>query len=216
VKTDPHGEMPVSPPIPVPELRDYHQINAELLRRLSLGQRYLRLEGVEGQRLLILRLAGSWQAVIEVDGNAGPELAAEMDAPGVTVVCRGSAADGAGRDLRAGKLLILGRAGPVLGYFQHGGVIVAAGDVGARAGLCQRGGSLILLGNLGPLVGERQSGGSIFLKDGPIVPNAGHGACGGRLIRLQAEPLDLSGVDGDDRAVIASALDLLKEFMPPA
>ena len=34
------------------------------------------------------------ERVIEVDGDAGPELAAEMDAPGVTVVCRGSTADG--------------------------------------------------------------------------------------------------------------------------
>jgi methylamine---glutamate N-methyltransferase subunit B len=216
VQTNSHGKLPVSPPIPVPELRDYHQINAELLRRLNLGQRLLRLEGVEGQRLLLLRLAGSWQAVVEVGGNAGPELAAEMDAPGVTVVCRGSAADGAGRDLRAGKLVILGHGGPVLGYFQRGGVIVAAGDVGARAGLCQRGGNLILLGNVGPLVGERQSGGSIFLNDGPIVPQAGHGACGGRLIRLQAGPLDLAVVDNEDRAVIQGALDLLKEFISPA
>ena len=89
------------PPIVVPELRDYQQINAELVRRLNLGQPHVRLEGVEGQRLLVSRLAGAWQAVIEVDGNAGPELAAELDAPGLTVVCRGSAADGAGRGLVA-------------------------------------------------------------------------------------------------------------------
>src|SRR4051794_29906274 len=69
---------PAATSIPVPELRDYHQINAELVRRLDLGQRHVRLEGVAGHRLLVAGLAGPWQAIVEVDGNAGPELAAEL------------------------------------------------------------------------------------------------------------------------------------------
>ena len=101
-----------APPIVVPELRDYQQINAELVRRLNLGERHVRLEGVDGQRLLVSRIAGAWKALIELDGNAGPELAAELDAPDLTVVCRGSAADGAGRGLAAGRLLIGGTGRP--------------------------------------------------------------------------------------------------------
>ncbi|WP_165219091.1 glutamate synthase [Aquisphaera insulae] len=171
-------------PISVPELRDYHRINAELVRRLQLGQRYVRLDGVEGHRLLLFGLRGPWHAVVELAGNAGPELAAEMDAPGVTVVCRGSAADGAGRSLVSGTLLILGRSGVALGYGQIGGLIVAAGDAGARAGLLQRGGDLVLLGPSGSLSGEGQLGGRLLFRQALAGPNPGHGRRSGRLVDI--------------------------------
>ena len=69
------------PPILVPELRDYSQINAELVRRLNLGQTHVRLTGVAGHRLLAAGLDGPWHATVDVEGNAGPELAAAMNAP---------------------------------------------------------------------------------------------------------------------------------------
>ena len=183
----------------VPELRDYQQINAEIVRRLNLGQTRVRLEGVAGQRLLLERLAGSWTALIELEGDAGPELAAELDAPGLTVVCRGAAADGAGRGLVAGTLVILGPAGPVLGYCQRGGLIVACREVGARPGLGQTGGDMVLLDRAGALAGERQSGGRLLFRRSLAGPHAGHGSRGGRLVGIPAaddlqtelEPLDL-------------------------
>ena len=124
----------------VPELRDYHQINAEVVRRLERGETHVRLEGVERQRLLAAGLSGGWRATIELIGDAGPELAAGMDAPGVVLVCRGSSADGAGSNLRAGGLLLLGPTGAALGYAQVGGLIIAIGPAGPRAGLKMSGG----------------------------------------------------------------------------
>ncbi len=205
-----------APPILVPELRDYQQINAELVRRLNLGERHIRLVGVAGHRLLVWRISGDWQALIEIEGNTGPELAAELDAPGLTVVCRGSAADGAGRGLAAGRLVVGGAAGAAVGYFQRGGLIVALGDVGPRAGLAQCGGDLVLFGKVGALAGERQTGGRLFYKQGCTGPHAGHGRRAGRLIALPAEQLLAADLDPDESRVIAAALGLVNRFFSPA
>jgi len=157
---------PPGSPISVPELRDYHQINAEVVRRLQRGERRVILEGPAGHRLLLAGLAGPWEAVIEVAGDAGPELAAGLDAPGVVVVCRGASADGAGSGLRAGSVLRLGPSATAVGYGQSGGLIVASGPVGPRAGLGQAGGELVLLGGAGPLAGDRRKGGRFLLAVG--------------------------------------------------
>ncbi len=204
---------PAAPPIVVPELRDYQQINAEILRRLNLGERHIRLEGVAGQRLLVFRVNGPWNALVELDGHAGPELAAELDAPNLTVVCRGSAADGAGRGLLAGRLLIGGNAGPAVGYFQHGGMIVAAGDAGPRAGLNQQGGDLVLLGKVGALAGERQSGGRLVFRQGLAGAHAGHGRRAGRLIALPSEPPLAEGMDQEDSRLVHTAFELVNRFL---
>ncbi|HMF35839.1 MAG TPA: glutamate synthase [Isosphaeraceae bacterium] len=216
MESDHASRAAAAPSIVVPELRDYQQINAELVRRLNLGDRHVRLEGVAGQRLLVSRIAGAWQALIEVDGNAGPELAAELNAPGLTVVCRGSAADGAGRGLAAGRLLIGGEAGAAIGYFQRGGLIVAVGDVGPRAGLAQCGGDLVLLGKVGALAGERQAGGRLVFKQGRTGPHAGHGRRAGRLIALPSEQLLAADLDQDDDRLIEAALGLANRFFSPA
>ena len=126
------------------------------------GCRAIRLTGASGQRLLASGLRGPWAAVIEVAGNAGPELAAGMDAPDLTLVCRGSVGDGGASRLTAGRVLIMGRADPAFGYAQRGGLAMVAGNAGARAGLRQRGGDLILIGCAGPLCGECQSGGRLL------------------------------------------------------
>jgi glutamate synthase domain-containing protein 3 len=196
----------------VPELRDYQQINAELSRRLERGQAHVRLEGVEGQRLLVLGLSGPWHAVVEIDGNAGPELAAELDAPGLTVVCRGSAGDGAGRGLSAGSLVILGPAGTALGYGQEGGLIVATRPVGPRAGLRQRGGNLVLLDRCGPLAGELLAGGRLFVRQDLAGPLLGSGAAGGRIVPFrEAVPTDPT-MDREDQRTIEAAAELAARF----
>ena len=77
--TDPAGDD--DPVIVVPEVRDYTKINAELTRLLDAGHRRVRLAGVDGQRLLARGLRGDWSAEVIVEGNAGPELAADLIAP---------------------------------------------------------------------------------------------------------------------------------------
>ena len=147
-------------------------------------------------------------------GDAGPELAAELDAPNLTVVCRGSAADGAGSGLRAGRLLVGGEAGPAIGYFQRGGLIVAAGDAGPRAGLNQLDGDLVLLKKSGALTGERQSGGRLVVRQGQIGPHLGHGRRAGRLIVLPAEQPLPADLDKDDQRLIDTAIELANRFYP--
>jgi glutamate synthase domain-containing protein 3 len=198
----------------VPEIRHYDTINAELVQLLDMGKRWIRLDGAAGQRLLASRLSGTWHAVIEIVGNAGPEFAAQNDAPGLTVLCRGSVRDGAASQLRAGCVIVQGDAGPAFGYHLIDGTALVFGAAGARAGLGQQGGSLFLLGGSGPLSGERQSGGRVFLGDGQVGPHLGLGRRGGRLIALSdREPSPhISTVDATDRPSLASARDLLRRL----
>ena len=170
----------------VPEIRDYDRINAELVQRLDAGQSYVRLSGAEGQRLLLAGLTGGWSALVEIEGDAGPELAAGLDCPGVTVVARGLTADGAGARLKGGRLILKGDTGDALGAGQEGGVILAARGAGHRAGLGQRGGVLVVLGPLGRLAGERQTGGRMFVPAAQLGPHAGHGRRGGDLLRFES------------------------------
>jgi methylamine---glutamate N-methyltransferase subunit B len=175
------GQEP--PSVSIPEIRDYQKINAELVALLDQGHRLVRLEGAEGQRLLAAGLIGSWNAVVEIAGWTGPEVAANLDAPGLTIVAGGSTADGAGRGLRAGRVLIIGDAGDAVGYAQSGGILVVRGSAGHRAGLAQSGGTLAILGDIGRLAGDRQSGGRLFSPRGQLGPHAGRGRRGGRLIQ---------------------------------
>ena len=186
----------------VPEIRDYQQINKELSYILGSGHRRVHLVGVDGQRLLLYGLRGDWNAVVEVHGKAGPELAAGSEAPNLVVVCRGDALDGVGSGLVAGTVVVEGSAGTAAGYAQRGGLIVVKGEAGPRAGLNQSGGVLILQSRVGPLAGERQSGGYTFRVANQLASFAGHGRRGGRFIALGAgqEP------SPDDLAVYEHAI----------
>jgi glutamate synthase domain-containing protein 3 len=166
----------------VAEIRDYAQINAYLAQALDRGAKVVRLTGVDGQRLLGSRLRGPWNAAIEVEGRAGPELAAEMDAPGLSVVALQGAADGAGRGLMAGRIVVLGPASDGLGYAMLDGTILALSGAGARAGLRQKGGLIAISGPVGPLAAERQSGGTFWVLSGHVGGHPGRGRQGGRLI----------------------------------
>lgn len=189
----------------VPEIRDYHDINKEIVRHLDAGRRSIRLSGARGQRLLAAGLSGSWSGVIEVEGDAGPELAAGLDAPGLIVVGRGPAADGAGGGMRAGCVVVLGDVGVAFGHAIRGGLAVATGSAAARAGLGQSGGDLVVLGDVGPMAGDRQSGGRFVALDGRIGPHAGRGRRGGEFLRIAP----------DDLARLA-LLDPIRAWLGPA
>jgi formylmethanofuran dehydrogenase subunit C len=188
--------------LPVPEVRDYARINAQVARWLDVGHRRIVLAGVSNQRLLLAGLRGPWSATIEVQGDAGPELGAGMDAPGVVVTCLGNAADAAGGGLRGGTLRILGDVADCLGYRQRGGRLLAAGSAGHRAGLELSGGLLLILGNAGRLCGERQHGGRLIVSGACVGPHAGFGRDGG-LLHVGAIPDD---VTPDERAAIDDLL----------
>ena len=171
--------------IPVALVRDYHRINREVAQALDDGRSLIRLTEVEGQRLLCAGLRGPWRGVVEVVGDAGPELAAGLDAPGLTVRCTGSAADGAGADLKAGRLAVSASAGDGLGARMEGGIIVVAGPCGHRAGLRQRGGLILLLGPSGRLLGDRQAGGLLVADPRAIDTQLGRPGAGGDRVSRQ-------------------------------
>jgi glutamate synthase domain-containing protein 3 len=202
------------PVLSVPEIRDYQRINSQVTQLLEAGNRCVRLAGVDGQRLLLAGIAGPWDAVVELDGTAGPELAAELDSPALTVVCRGAAADGAGRNLRAGSLLVVGDAGDGAGFRQAGGRIVIIGRTGGRAGLEMSGGLLVLCGSVGALAGDRQGGGTIILLRGPLGSAPGHGRHHGRLVALRASGPAIDTVGGDDLRTLADAVERLRAWLP--
>lgn len=208
----PEGRTPAGLVV-VAEIREYPRINAEVVQRLDAGCDHVRLTAAEGQRLLVAGLKGNWTAVVEIEGDAGPELAAELDAPGLLVVCHGTAGDGAGRGLRAGRLLVLGTAGDAIGYTQAGGTVVAAGTAGHRAGLDLAGGTLVLLGSSGRLAGERQSGGWLFACPERLGPHAGHGRRGGRVVALNLTNGLAAAADPDEVRVLSAALSGLEPWL---
>jgi len=188
------GGNPEPPTLVIPEIRDYQRINAELATLLDQGHPRIRLEGAEGQRLLVAGLTGSWRAVVEVEGWTGPEFSADLNAPGLSVVALGPTADGAGRGLRSGTVVILGGAGDAAGNNQSGGLLIVVGPTGHRTGLAQSGGTLVVLGSTGRLASDLQSGGRFFVGGGPVGPHPGRGRRGGRLIELPCP----GGLDSDD------------------
>lgn len=170
--------------IPVPLVRDYQQINREVRIALDAGHSVIRLTDVGGHRLLAAGLRGPWSALIEICGNAGPELAAGLDAPGLTILCRGSAADGAGRGLKQGRLIILGGAEHAVGIRMEGGSLLVGESSGHRAGLRQQGGTIILLGPTGRLIGDRQAGGVLLTRSVDVNASPRRLDGNGRLGRL--------------------------------
>jgi glutamate synthase domain-containing protein 3 len=191
------SDGPRSPAIiSVPEIREFDRINAEIVQRLNHGAKHIVLMGVEGQRLLAFRLMGPWHALIEIEGNPGPEVGAELDAPGLTVVCRGRTAEGAGRAIKNGRLVIHGSTTEALGYTQSGGTILVKGSAGNRAGLNQSGGKLIVLGGVGRLAGEGQRAGLLALPAGKIGSNFGRNHSGGQALLF---PLD-AAASAEDQA----------------
>jgi glutamate synthase domain-containing protein 3 len=200
---------PAIPALAVNEIRDYQLTNRQLAQLLDQGARRVRLTGVEGHRLLLSGLRGAWTAVIEIEGRAGPELAVDLDAPGLIVVAYGGVGDGAARSARAGSVVVLGDAGAALGYRLAGGVVVAAAAAGPRAGLEMTDGLLILAGAAGRLAGERQVGGRIFAL-GPLEPNAGHAHRGGRFLPPTSTP------DPEDEQIFRATIERLRPWLPPS
>lgn len=208
--------LETAPVVPVPEVRDYHRINAEVVRLLDAGGPLVRLSGAEGQRLLLAGLSGTWRAVVVVEGRAGPELAAGLDAPGLTVVCRGPAADGAAEGLRGGLVVVAGPVGAAAACGQSGGAVVLGDEAGPRAGLNQRGGDLLLLGRAGALAGERQAGGRLFAFSSKLGPHRGHGRRGGRFVSL-GDPFDpAAGLDPADAEALRDLLARAIPWLGPA
>lgn len=192
----------------VPEIRDYQRLNQMLRQALDGGAQRVRLDGVEGQRLLLQGLTGPWHATVEIVGSAGPELAFGMNAPALSVVCDQSAADGAGAWMRGGRLIVRGDCGDAVGIGMRGGAIVCLGTVGARAGLRQTGGLLLLASTVGALAGERQAGGALVMVGHTFGADASHTRIGGRVVRA------IDALDPSERRAVREAVSGFEAELP--
>ncbi len=203
------GGLP--PTLSIPEIRDYQKINSELVALLDQGHSLVRLEGAEGQRLLASGLTGSWSSTIEVIGRTGPEFGANLTAPNLVIVARGSTGDGVGSGLVDGRIMVIGDAADGAGYGQSGGMLMISGTTGHRAGLRQSGGTLALLGPVGRLAGDRQSGGRLFVSRNDLGPFPSRGQVGGRLIRIDS-PTD--SLDPIDLEAWSEVVDFVSPWVP--
>lgn len=159
--------------IVVPEVRDYQRITAQVVHSLDAGATLVRLVGVDRQRLLLAGLAGPWQAIIVVEGASGPELAAGLNAPGLTILATSDVDDGAAARLREGRVLVIGRADDGLATGMTGGLVVVLGGAGHRAGLRQRGGRILIRGDVGRLAGDRRTGGVLDVDSARLAAQVG-------------------------------------------
>ena len=173
------------PTLSIPDIRDYQRINADLVALLGLGHSEVRLLGAERQRLLASGLRGNWIARVVIEGNCGPEVAADLDAPNLTIECLGDVGDGAGRGLKAGRLVVNGSAGDATGFLMTGGTLLVVGGSGDRTGLRQRGGEIVVFGPTGRLTSDRRSGGILRLRLDSTGPHLARGASGGSLMPIE-------------------------------
>ena len=205
------GEGPI---ISVPEVRDYREINARIVRQLERGARTVRLIGVSGQRLLASGIQGPWEGTIEVVGDSGPELAAGLNAPGLTIVALGASGHGTGVHLEAGRVVLFGDCGEAVGYAMTGGSIAASAHSGHRLGLRQAGGLIVAAGPTGRLAGDRQSGGVLYLLDPEPNPSLGRGRTGGRLVRDALGPEGGGSITREDAERIRAAFEVESHPLP--
>jgi hypothetical protein len=97
----------------------------------------------------------------------------------------------------------------------EGGAILVGGGAGPRAGLNQRGGVIVICGSVGRLAGERQGGGLCFVREDRLEAHAGHGARGGRLVRLRPEGAGLAGADAREAELLRGLLAANAAWVTP-
>ncbi|MDO9107704.1 MAG: hypothetical protein Q7U89_01760 [Coriobacteriia bacterium] len=90
----------------------YKHVNEAIRAAFAGGVKTVKLMNINGQRYIGTGISGK-DLRIEVQGTAGQDLAMFMDGP--TVEIFGNAQDGVGNTMNAGKVVVHGVAGDVLG-----------------------------------------------------------------------------------------------------
>ena len=156
----------------------YRQLNEDIRRLAADGAREFVIENVKGQRYIATGLDGDYRFTIH--GVPGQDMAAFMRGPHIRVL--GNVQDGVGNTMDAGKVVVDGLAGDVLGYAMRGGRIFVKGDVGYRVGIHMKAYMdnvpvIVVGGKAGDFLGEYMAGGIILLlgmfSDKPDAPVAG-------------------------------------------
>jgi len=174
----------------------YREINEEILRRVLMGRKVIRVVNVNGQRYIGNNLPrhGISGVTVEIYGTPGNAMANLNN--GVDFIVYGDVQDDVGDTMHGGSIVIHGDARDVVGQALQGGYIFIRGNAGNRVGIQMREyvnkrPYLIVGGRVDDYLGEYMAGGVIMVlginaylmgKDVELVGrHVGSGMVGGRI-----------------------------------
>lgn len=143
----------------------YRDLNEQVRSALAGKARRVVLENVCGQRYIGCGLRDK-DALIEITGTPGNDMAAFMDGP--TLLVHGNAQDGVGNTMTSGRIVVHGHAGDVLAHSLRGGEIYIRGNAGYRAAIHMKQYTepvpvVVVGGALGDYAGEYMAGGILVV-----------------------------------------------------
>lgn len=143
---------------------DFRTLNEAVRAAVAAGERRIRLDNVNGQRYIGCGLRGD--ALIEVRGVPGADMAAFMDGPEIRV--RGNAESAVCNTMNAGRVLVHGSVGDVAGYAMRGGCLYVRGDAGYRVGIHMKSfrdkvPAIVVGGTAQDFLGEYMAGGFLVV-----------------------------------------------------
>jgi glutamate synthase domain-containing protein 3/glutamate synthase domain-containing protein 1 len=146
----------------------YREINEEILRRVLMGQRVVRVVNVNGQRYIGNNLPryGVKGVTVEIYGTPGNAMA-NLNS-GVDFIVYGNVQDDVGDTMHGGSIVVHGDARDVVGQALQGGYIFIRGNAGNRVGIQMREyvnkrPYLIIGGRVDDYLGEYMAGGVIMV-----------------------------------------------------
>ena len=142
----------------------YRELNERIHQAVGEGVTEFEIKNVNGQRYIACGLQGDLS--FSILGVPGQDLGAFMCGP--TIRIQGNVQDGVGNTMDAGKVVIGGMAGDVLGYAMRGGKLFVRHDVGYRVGIHMKAYEdklpvIVVGGKAGDFLGEYMAGGVIIL-----------------------------------------------------
>ncbi len=200
----------------------YRQFNDEIRTLIKKGVTDFTINDCNGQRYIATAMEGNIN--FDIHGVPGQDLAAFMRGPYIRV--HNNVQDGVGNTMDAGRVVIEGLAGDVIGYAMRGGDIFVQGDVGYRVGIHMKAylenqPRIVVGGKAGDFLGEYMAGGIILLlgmfsdkPDSPIAGrNLGTGMHGG-VIYIRGEiPEDQLGPGLRAQAVNSDDLKIIEKLV---
>ena len=146
----------------------YREINEEILRRVLMGERVVRVVNVNGQRYIGNNLPryGISGVTVEIYGTPGNAMANLNN--GVDFIVYGNVQDDVGDTMHGGSIVVHGDARDVVGQALQGGYIFIRGNAGNRVGIQMREyvnkrPYLIVGGRVDDYLGEYMAGGVIMV-----------------------------------------------------
>lgn len=143
----------------------YRELNEMIRDEVAKGVKNVHLTNINGQRYIGGGISSNNLEIL-IDGVPGNDLAVFMDGPVIRV--RENGQDGICNTMNAGKVIIEGDAGDVLGYGMRGGKLFIRGNVGYRVGIHMKAyenfvPEIVVGGQAMDFFGEYMAGGTMVL-----------------------------------------------------